>query len=110
MASFPERLKQLRESVKLTQIDLAKKLGMSKGAVGNYEAGVRRPRQEDMEAIADFFNVSIDYLVGRSDKRPEFSLEERWIIDLYRKADPHDRDTVKQVLSRYQEDTVSSAG
>jgi len=110
MADFKSRLKELREEAELTQIELAKKLRMSNGAVGNYEAGKRKPRMEDMETIADFFNVSLDYLVGRSDKRPEFSLEEKWLIDLYRKADQYDRDTVKQVLRRYEQDTASAAG
>jgi len=110
MPSFTDRLKQLREESHLTQIELAKKLRMSNGAIGNYESGARHPRQEDMEAIADFFNVSIDYLVGRSDKKPELSLEEKWIVELYRKADQHDRETVKQVLSRYEEVIDSAVG
>lgn len=43
-------------------------MGMSRSAVGMYEKGEREPDIDTLEAIADFFNVDIDYLTGRSDK------------------------------------------
>ena len=75
MAEFKDRLRELRIEKGLTQIQLAEELKMSRGTIGNYEAGVRKNlRLEDLEAVADYFNVEIDYLLGRTDKRPEFSL------------------------------------
>lgn len=68
MASFGERLKQLREKEGLTQPELAKLVGVGATAIANYEAGSRNPKFEIEEAIADFFNVSLDYLRGKSDK------------------------------------------
>lgn len=66
MAAFSERLKELRTSRGLSQEELGKNLGISKGAINNYEHSVREPKLEMLEAIADFFNVDMDYLLGKS--------------------------------------------
>ena len=101
MATFAERFKQLREEAKLTQEEMAQKLSVSKGAIGNYESGVREPRKlEDLENIADFFNVEIDYLLGRTNSRPEYSLEEQWLIQCYRNADDDLKDAIRIVLRK----------
>lgn len=55
MANFQERLKQLRTEAGLTQNELAEKLRMSKGAIGNYESGQREPNMDTLDTIADFF-------------------------------------------------------
>lgn len=65
--SFSERLKTLRTSNKLTLEQLAKRLGCSKSSINMYERGEREPSFEMLETIADFFNVDIDYLLGKSD-------------------------------------------
>lgn len=67
MASFRERFKQLRLQNDLTQQELADKIGIGKMTVSQYERGVRRPDIDTLEIIADFFNVSTDYLLGTSD-------------------------------------------
>jgi len=66
---FNERLKGLRLELNLTQTQLAAPLGTTKGAIANYENGNRLPNFEMLIAIADYFNVSVDYLLGRSDVR-----------------------------------------
>ena len=66
MANFGSILKNLRLSRGITQGELANKLGISRSAVGMYETGGREPDFEMMEAIADIFNVDMDYLMGRS--------------------------------------------
>ncbi len=66
MANFGSILKNLRISRNITQGELAAKLGISRSAVGMYETGGREPDFEMMEAIADIFNVDMDYLMGRS--------------------------------------------
>ena len=67
MPKFSERFKQLRTEHCLSQQNLADQLGFSKSSVNMYERGEREPGIESMEAIADFFNVDLDYLMGRSD-------------------------------------------
>lgn len=67
MATFGERLKSLRESHNLTQDELADELGVTKQAISQYERGVRRPDFDTLSRICDLFNVSSDYLLGKSD-------------------------------------------
>ena len=110
MATFAERFKQLREESGLTQEELARRLGVSKGTVGNYEAGTRTPRKlADLNSLADYFNVEIDYLLGRSSSRPEFNLEEQWIISCYRNADEDTRIGIKSILRRFDEKETSAS-
>ena len=68
MGDFKNVFKALRESRKLTQSEIAKRLGISRSTIGMYETGAREPDYETLEAIADFFNVDIDYLLGRTNK------------------------------------------
>lgn len=62
---FKDRLKELRLARGLSQVALADALGVSKSIIGAYETGDRKPSYEGQEEIADFFNVSIDYLRGK---------------------------------------------
>ncbi len=62
MSEFHNVLKSLRQEDNLTQRELGKKLGLSGSAISMYERGEREPELEVLEIIADFFNVSIDYL------------------------------------------------
>ena len=68
MSKFGFRLRDLRKASKLTQEELAKLVGMSRSAIGMYENGDREPDIDILERLADFFDVDIDYLTGRSDK------------------------------------------
>lgn len=67
MARFSERLRLLRMSKSLSQADFAKQIGISKSSVNMYERGEREPSFKTLEQIADYFNVDIDYLLGKSD-------------------------------------------
>ena len=66
---FGKRIRKLRLEQNLKQKDLAAKLGISTSSVGMYEREERQPDVETLKKIADFFNVSIDYILGNSDKR-----------------------------------------
>lgn len=67
MATFAERLKSLRREKGWSQQRLADELDLSKSSVNMYERGEREPGFETMEAIADLFNVDMNYLYGRTD-------------------------------------------
>ena len=67
MSGFSDRFKELRKEHRLTQQGLADRLGTSKSSVNMYERGEREPGIQTLEAIADFFNVDMDYLIGKSD-------------------------------------------
>jgi len=62
-----DRLKKIRKEKNLRQIDLASSLGLAQTTIANYEQGTRFPNEKTLSQIADFFNVSLDYLLGRSD-------------------------------------------
>lgn len=64
---FSERLRELRQNKGLSQSQLADALNISKSAISMYELGKREPDLETLEGIADFFNVDINYLIGKED-------------------------------------------
>jgi len=65
---FSERLAKLRKSKKLSQYELAERLNYSRGQLSNYEQGSREPDYSTLCKIANFFGVSVDYLIGHSDE------------------------------------------
>lgn len=65
--SFGDVLRSLRKQHRMTQSDLARVLGVAESAVSMWELGRRRPDHEMMEQIADYFNVDMNYLFGKSD-------------------------------------------
>ena len=61
---FGENLKYLRTEKKIGQIELAHEIGVSKGIISMWENGLREPTMSSLIALAKFFGVTIDYLVG----------------------------------------------
>jgi transcriptional regulator with XRE-family HTH domain len=64
-----KRLKSLREDKDMSQKDLAGAIGVSPSTIGMYESNKRTPDSEMLNRLADFFDVSVDYLLGRTDKQ-----------------------------------------
>ena len=64
---FKERLKELRKRRGLSQVVLAERLGLSKSTIGAYETGDITPSLDALNLLADFFNVDINYLLGKED-------------------------------------------
>lgn len=104
---FIERLKKLRKKEKLTQKDIATFLNISQPAYQQFESGKKKMNLETMEKLADYFNVSIDYLLGKTDI-PDFDLE----IDIDNAIDnsvaydgtpitDNDREIIKDFLKNY---------
>jgi transcriptional regulator with XRE-family HTH domain len=62
-----KRLKELRESKELSQEDLGKLVNLSQQTIGHYEVDRAEPKSETLNILADYFHVSVDYLLGRSD-------------------------------------------
>lgn len=83
MAKFNERLKLLRQEAALSQQDFAKQLGTSKSSINMYERGEREPGIDTLEAIADYFNVDMDYLLGKSDHRSKSA----WLEEIDKSVD-----------------------
>ena len=69
MTNFGEILMQLRQERHLSQAELGNVIFVSGGTISNYEKGVHYPDVEKRVALAEYFGVSIDYLLGRSRSR-----------------------------------------
>ena len=69
MENFAQRVRQLRKESGKTQTQMADFLGIKLRSYQNYEGGSRRPDYEGLVALADYFDVTTDYLLGRSDVR-----------------------------------------
>ena len=67
MTDFVERLKAIRKAESITQRCIAEAIGTSEQNYQRYERGTQQPTLRVLIALADYFNVSLDYLVGRSD-------------------------------------------
>ena len=69
MEKLAKRLRELRKEKNMTQEELAQVLGFSTNGYQRYELDERDPVAPAIVSMADFFQVSADYLLGRSDKR-----------------------------------------
>lgn len=103
------RLKSLREDADLNQNELAKSLGVSPSTIGMYEQNRRTPDSEMILKLSDFFNVSTDYLLGKSNiknsqcstsKKTEQHLtdDEKNILNLYKKLNDKDKAKVEGIM------------
>lgn len=68
MKIIGERLRFLRESVKLSQAKIAKMIGTTQASINRYETDTTTPTTETFLWYADYFDVSLDYIFGRTDK------------------------------------------
>ncbi len=69
MVNMGEKLKSLRIEKKLTQKQVADRIGLAISAVSSYESGTRYPSYDVLVKLARIFHVSTDYLLGMTDKR-----------------------------------------
>lgn len=69
MTKFAERLKELRDEKELSQVAVAKGTGLSQNAIAQWENDKRVPNGNAIIALAKFFEVSTDYLLGVTDFR-----------------------------------------
>jgi len=69
MANLQERLRLLRKEKNLKQEDAARLLDISLSSYCRYEQGLRDPNAKVLWKIADFYEVTVDYLIGRTDER-----------------------------------------
>lgn len=112
--AFGDRLKELRNRRNKSQAELAEDLKVAKSTISMYERGERNPDFETLEAIADYFNVDMNYLLGKDDgsvyyldpeaaemaqelyKRPEMKV----LFDASRKATREDIEQVAEILKK----------
>ena len=98
-------IKELRVENNLTQQAVSDMLGITRGAYANIEIGRREPDISTLIRLADFYNVTLDYLVGH-EKKPtakDDGLEtyEKNLLAAYRMAAPDDRAIIDNIVRRY---------
>ena len=69
MVDFSQRIRQLRRDKHMTQVQVAQRIGVTASMVSSYETDIRLPSYDVLLRIADVFGVSVDYLLGRQEKR-----------------------------------------
>ena len=93
------RLKQLRLERGLLQSDIAKVIKKSERIVGFYETGERDMNTETLSILADFFNVSIDYLLGKTNIR---NIEDEFKFAYHKEIQGLTEDEIKEALEFYK--------
>ena len=68
MVKIGERIRELRQEFKLTQADLAQKIGISQAGIAKWETGDRDPSTDCVILLSKFFDVTTDFLLGVEDK------------------------------------------
>jgi repressor LexA len=93
--SLGERLKKAREKRRFSQLEVAKKLGISNGTLSGYERNYRDPDTEMLQKLADFYEVTTDYLLGRDNSLQEAKERSNSIIQKYLSMYKTDDETKK---------------
>lgn len=99
---FGERLVSVRRAKKISQDELAKRIGVHAPVIGRYERGEVKPSIEVATKIADALEVSLDYLVGHSDLLLEHSVLDR-ILDI-QKLSNKDQEHLFAMVDAYLRD------
>ena len=98
-----KRLKELRKEANLTQTKLGEIIGLSGRTIGNYESGDRDPDNETLKKIADYFEVTTDYLLGRTNQK-YFRADETISFHSKGKLSDEDMKMVRDLIDRLVKD------
>ena len=105
------RIRELREEKNLSQEDVAKAIGTNQRNIGRWEKNENEPTAGFLLKLADFFGVSIDYLLGRSDdfgiisinnEMNDYTAEERQLVADYRALTPALKDMLQLTLQTWK--------
>lgn len=102
MPTTSNRIKELRANLGLTLEELAKELGVTKATISRWESGERGLKISQLQKLADYFNVSVDYLLGNTDMpvryegAQDFDLD--WIIKTYIQANESEKEFIKSAI------------
>lgn len=98
------RLIELRTDLNITQSFIAEKIGVDRSTFAKYESGKHQPSLENLIALAKYFNVTTDYILGLSDQKntciSDFTDEEICFIKKYRELDSRGKNTVDAIIDR----------
>ena len=109
------RLKTLREERNLSQLDVAKGIDTSQRNIGRWESGNNEPSSSFIIKLANFFNCTADYLLGREDDfgfiasagKSELNYQEERLIQIYRTLSDRDKKMVDNIFNSFVSDVPS---
>lgn len=96
---FKDRLIKLRKELNLTQEELAQKIGYTRTAISAWEIGRNEPSNADIIKLAEYFGVSTDYLLGKTDIR---NIEEDFKFAYHKETEGLSEDEIKEALEFYK--------
>lgn len=101
------RLKEIRESKGMTQTQLGEVIGAKKSAVSLWESGKRQIDNNTLKSLADFFGVSVDYILGRDQDElapdtiaPALLTREERMLQMFRQMDEKEQDAFIKWLEK----------
>ena len=107
-----EKIRQRREQLGISQSELAKRIGVTQGSIGNYESGVSNPKMELLPRLFEALNTDANFLFGEASRlqRIEFTYSETVMIENYRCLDDYGKKAVKDLLqTEYDRCTAQDA-
>lgn len=96
---FCKKIIELRKQSGISQEAAAEAIGISSSALSSYESGMRKPKYEKVEKIADYYGVSVDYLLGETDEEPELSEQTRVLLQTLRGASEREIAQAVKIIS-----------
>ena len=102
MPNLQDRLTELRRQYGYTQGKAAEKIGIGRSTLNNYENGIREPNIETLSILADFYGVSVDYLLGRSDDYiPKLSVGDTLLLQATANATEKEKQQAAKIVSAF---------
>lgn len=102
MPTTSNRIKELRADLGKTIQEIAEKTGIKKSTIGSYETRGINPNAEKAQILADYFNVSVDYLLGNTDMPVRYNgvqdADLDWIIKTYIQANESEKEFIKSAI------------
>jgi len=93
------RLRELREEKQVNQADVAQYLNITREAYSMYETGKRQMNYESLDLLAEYFCVSVDFLLGRKQERGALRPNEAELLQKYARLDERGRKSVEALLA-----------
>lgn len=100
-----QKISKLRKEKKLSQIDMAKQVGVSRDAISKYERDDNIPSVENAKRIAKILDVTIDFLVSEDDKQDVIDVSMLNRIMEIQRLDKDDQNTIVKIIDAYIRDT-----
>lgn len=108
MTNLGKRIQELRKQQKLSQVELAEKINVSKSQIIRYELKGVQPPADTLNKLADIFNTSVDFLInGNTDEKAKATLQNTELLQRFKEVEnlpERERSVILEVLSAYLRD------